>query len=168
MPHALNPKPKRSSFELADVPGPLQRKVMYGLVGSIAVIMGVVLFWQPAEMTLSCQRTQPPLGVCQLASTGLFGQKVQSFPVESLQGADGQANGKEKFVVLLVDTNRVPMPPTLQQSQVREDRDRINTFVRDPRQTSLLVNQDNRPEAYPKAFTLIMFGSAMLGLAKVS
>lgn len=163
------PRLKTTSFELSGVSDSLKYALAYGVGGAIALVWGGVSLLQPQAATLQCERTPPGLGLCRLTLVRLFDQRTQMFPVEQLTEATVQANGREKFIVLLVQPSmRITMPAQLESSQVENGRDRINEFVANSELETLSVRQSNRIYTSFKSFAALIGGGTLLFLAVVS
>lgn len=100
--------------------------------------------------TFTCQREEPIGGSCQLVSSTLLQSNIKTIPLKELQGARfnkvNNSNGNpEPRVVLLTSQGEVPFPlihsyhPTAQHTQLKWMVSEINSFVKNPDEPSVTV-----------------------------
>ncbi|MBD2576249.1 tetratricopeptide repeat protein [Oscillatoria sp. FACHB-1406] len=98
--------------------------------------------------TLTCDRQSLTPARCQLVERGFHSPKITEIPLDSLQQASVRSTyagrGQSYRLSLLTQTGEIDFPRTSFRGQKYAIADLINTFIRNPKQTSLEVSQDER------------------------
>lgn len=140
------------------------RPVLLWVLGGILTALGLMVINAEKMSTLTCQRVESTSGSCELVESGLLRSDVKNIPLGTLQNVnlDIRTNhdGDETYrVVLLTEMGELPFTshynsdPTQQESIVSD----INTFLENPNQTSLRIQQDERWFSY-------LFGSLIIAV----
>jgi len=101
----------------------------------------ITIFGQPA--ILSCQRTAPNLGTCKLVASNFPSREEVDIPLNELQGA--KVNEDTDLVMLLTNNQEVAFTSysITNESEEESIAHRINNFVKNPNQKTLIVHKDN-------------------------
>lgn len=111
-------------------------------------------------------------GICQLKTSVLFFSQTKTFPQSQLQGVryesiDSPQSSSQYRLVLLTQSGEIPIPqiatfhPDLQQIQLQNIAQEINSFVKDSRQTQLKVVQGDSQMGW---IILTMIGVGLIWL----
>ncbi len=121
------------------------------LVGSAFALMGAFLslvLWQ--KTVLECVRSPEEDGKCRLQQTTAFSQSITELRLSELLGASIGTIRKEgqtpNHVRLITSSGNIPFIPyyTLGYGDRQQIVDEIDTFLWDPQQISLLIQDDSR------------------------
>ena len=152
-----------TSFELQGVSEHLQASFWITVLGVFMVIRGGMFLLNPQLATLECDRLQS-LGMCKLVVSSLRGETVTPFPLDRLEKADVQKQGRSNQLVLLTSDGKLYFPINNGFSFIENKASQINAFVQDSEAKSLKLKQDNRWSVYPLGASLIVLGSFSLWL----
>lgn len=140
------------------------RPVLLWVLGGILTALGLMVINFEKMSTLTCQRAESTSGSCQLVESGLLGSEETEIPLNTLQNVkvDLRTNhdGNDTYrVVFLTKRGEFPFTSyyssdTTQQESITSD---IKTFIENPNQTSLRIQQDDRLFSY-------LFGSLIIGV----
>ncbi|MBD2074244.1 hypothetical protein H6F86_10150 [Phormidium sp. FACHB-592] len=97
--------------------------------------------------------------------SSLVKETVTPLPLERLEKADVQYQGRLSQLVLHTADGRFAFPVNRGFSSTRDAADQINTFVQTAALPSLQLKQDNRGFVYPLALCLLGMGSGSLWLS---
>jgi hypothetical protein len=122
--------------------------------------------------TLKCARLEATQVACELTTSSLLGGHITPIPTGQLRGAEVEVNessdGDTYRVALLTKNNSIPLSSVYSSGEEgkREKADQINAFIRNPGETSLIIQQDDRWFAYPFGgiFTLVGGGIILSSL----
>ena len=139
------------------------------LLGSPFLLIGLaVMIFLGKLTTLKCDRLEPTQVACELTSAGLAGKKVIPIRLGQLQRADVEVNedsdGDTYRVVLVTKTGVIPFTQSYSSGEGGKHRNAqlINTFLSNPDQPSLKVQQDDRWFAYPFGGIFALVGGSMI------
>ena len=108
-----------------------------------------------AELTsLKCNRLEPTQVNCQLTSSSLLGKKNTS--IKQLKGAEVQVHTDSEGdtyeeVLLVTKDDNISLPFKVEEAK------KINIFISNPEHNLLLIEHDNRLDAYIIGVTWILF-----------
>jgi hypothetical protein len=117
------------------------------LAGFIVVICGEL-------SNLSCNRLEASQGMCQLVRSNLLGRQNIRIPLNKFHGAKVEKNSGEDSDTyrVVIHTNNGEEPLTRQSDSDFDEKQaivvEINNFIKNPRQKSLVVEQDTRLSMY--------------------
>jgi hypothetical protein len=118
--------------------------IPFFLIGLLTII-----FWGKLS-TLKCARLEATQAACELTTSSLLGDHITPIPTGQLRGAEVEveksSDGHTYRVTLLTKNNRIPLNSMYSSGEEdkREKADQINAFIRNPGETSLIIQQDDR------------------------
>jgi hypothetical protein len=130
------------------------RPVLIWLVGGFFAAWGILPSVFAKATLFTCNRTEFSQSSCQLLTSGLLGSEVRAIPLRALQGAKVDksidSDGDTYRVIILTTSGEIPFTSYSGsgEDQKQEIASRINQFVRNPGETTLSVQQDDRFSAY--------------------
>lgn len=135
---------------------------IYGIIIILLYLIGPLL--APNLSTLSCLRGEYSEFSCEFISSGIFGTYTNHIPSGELQSAeiDETCDGGDcSYGVFLKTTRGKIYIPTSYSSEfdAQEDRDRINLFIKNKNQKTLMLRKDNR---WMIIYTVILCGGLIL------
>ena len=158
---ASNLQRQATSFEFQGLTAAHQRLLGVTLVEVVLMACGVTFLCQPQLATFACERRQA-FGQCKLVVSSLFQETVTPLPLEWLEKADVQDQGRLSQLVLHTAAGRFTFPINRGLSSTRDAADQVNTFVQTAALPSLQLKQDNRGFVYPLALSFLSMGSGSL------
>jgi len=158
---ARNLPRQATSFEFQGLTAAHQRLLGVTLVEVVLMACGVTFLCQPQLATFACERRQA-FGQCTLVVSSLVKETVTPLPLEWLEKADVQHQGRFSQLVLQTSAGRFAFPVNRGFSSTQAAADQVNTFVQTAGQSSLQLKQDNRGFVYPLALCLLGMGSGSL------
>ncbi|MBD1832616.1 hypothetical protein H6F61_07875 [Cyanobacteria bacterium FACHB-472] len=150
-----------TSFELQGVSAHIQKSFWTTILGTVLIVRGGMFLLNPQLATLECARLQS-LGMCKLVESSLRGETVTPFPLNRLEKADVERNGRSNQLVLLTSDGELYFPINNGFTFTNDKASEINVFVQNSEAKSLKLEQDNRWFAYPLGASLIVLGSFSL------
>ncbi len=118
---------------------------------------------------LKCDRVAATQIACKLTSANILRQKIVPIEAGQLQGAEVQVNedsdGDTYRVVLITKSGKIPLTDVYSSgigTKYRENVDKINSFIGNPAQESLLIQQDDRWFAYPFGGIFMLVGGGII------
>jgi hypothetical protein len=158
---ARNLPRQATSFEFQGLTAAHQRLLGVTLVEVVLMACGVTFLCQPQLATFACERRQA-FGQCKLVVSSLVKETVTPLPLEWLEQADVQYQGRLSQLVLHTAAGRFTFPLNRGLSSTQAAADQVNTFVQTAALPSLQLKQDNRGFVYPLALCLLGMGSGSL------
>lgn len=127
----------------------------------VLMACGVMLLCQSQLATLECERRQA-FGQCTLVVSSLVKETVTPLPLEWLEKADVQYQGRLSQLVLHTTAGRFAFPINRGFSSTQAAADQVNAFVQTAALPSLQLKQDNRGFVYPLALSFLGIGCGSL------
>ncbi len=115
----------------------------------IFIIFGLFLISFAKVSTFTCSRTEPNQGYCKLVRSGFLWSEEKEMPVNKLKGAkflNKKDNESPKIVIYTIN-GEVPFSSFANygdEAQQREIASRISSFVKNPQQSYLQVEQKDK------------------------
>jgi hypothetical protein len=129
------------------------RPVLIWVYGSIFVIAGLFLIASSKEVTFTCKRAKSVQGNCKLLTLDLLDSKVREILLNVLQGTKVEEDEDNSYrVVVLISDGEVPFTSyssSLGKDEKQAIASQINDFIRTPKETTLMVQEDDRRLLYP-------------------
>ena len=135
-------------------------QLILGGIGLLFVLVGIgLLFIFGTKVTLDCDRSRPPAGICTLRTTGMFSRHQSDFAIAELQRAVVDVSygedGDTYRVVLVTDNGNVALTGYYSSGASAKEKaaDQINAYLKYDGQQTVSVSLDDR-----------IFSSIMAGL----
>lgn len=116
------------------------------------IVLGLFLILLAKDRVLTCNRDNSRQGSCKVVESHLFWSSQEEVPLGKLRGAtvksNGQDNNPSHQVFLLTNKGKFPFTTNTilhagKQTQ-NETASRISSFIKDEKQTSLTIQQNDR------------------------
>lgn len=135
-------------------------QLILGGIGLLFVLVGIgLLFIFGTKVTLECDRSRPPAGICTLRTTGMFSSRQYDFAIAELQRAVVDVSYGEDSdtyrVVLVTNSGAVALTSYYSSGASAKEKavDQINAYLKYDGQQTVSVSLDDR-----------VFSSIMAGL----
>lgn len=152
---------RSTSFELQGISGAQQKALWLRVLGVILLVRGGMFLLNPQLAMLTCDRLAAT-GMCQMSVASLRGETTIPIPIDTLETASVQKQGKLSQLVLVTSEQSFAFPINNGFSSTHNQAAQINAFLQDSVTPTLHIQQDNRWLVYPLAASLIAIGSFSL------
>ncbi len=146
-------------------------QIILGSIGLLFFLAGIgLLLIFGTKITLECDRSLPPTGLCSLRKTTMFSSRKQDFAIAGLQRAvvdvsQGDTDSDDTYrVVLVTDGGAVALTSYYSSGASAKQKavDKINAFLTYDGQQSVSVSLDDR--IFMSIFSGIFSGAGLLML----
>ncbi|MEH1842486.1 MAG: hypothetical protein V7L20_28085 [Nostoc sp.] len=141
--------------------------ILYWLFGGLFVAGGVLLITTLAKTTtFTCNRVEPTQENCQLITNSILNSQVKNWNLKEVLGAKvdtSKTAGNSYPLVLLTRNGSVIIDLVNADSTHKESNARqINAFLKNSRESKLIIHEDSRLWTYPLGLFLIASGAVCI------
>ncbi|MBD2462949.1 hypothetical protein H6G89_18070 [Oscillatoria sp. FACHB-1407] len=142
-------------------------------LGGLFVLAGFLLALSGKNVTLQCDRLQPPQGTCNLTTTQWFQSSSRSLALETVNRATIWASRIQKVnyysLILQTPTENIAFAgSSSDRTQVEAIAAQINTFLENPGQSTLMVQRDERLNRFLLGALMGAIGGSILMFANTT